>query len=569
VNGCIIVSRAQGGGCGSTRAASVSSDGEVSAMPNIETILRDEVSLQVECIDRIYLCGYVKALQRPNQLAYFLNVHRKNPLASPARLAQMTKRFVAAVEEFAYCNRIPFVQFKADQRKDDIARARFARFGGEEGVVFIGVAQEYDRAFRSKPRRHRNGRVGWFEFFRSTVAVKHFYFYILDRDWGPGFIKFSTYVPFGVRVCLNGHEWAKRQMRRAGVQYEALDNGFQSCADPDALQTTCDALGSDDIERFFRRWLARLPHPFLARDRAAGYRYSLSIWQMEFSLTQVFRRPLVGRQFFEELIRENLDLGRPDRIQLLFDRRVVRTGPHATPSSFRTRVIHHGVQPKLSVEYKHSRLKQYFKEGRALRTETVINNPTDLGVRKSLPNLPYLRTVMRNINRRLVALERTSHNCAIGSRTFESIVLPSVAGDGQRVPGLRFGEPRVMAVLAVLCHFLPTPDGCTNRMLRGRVGVLHDPGPAGYTAGRMTYDLRRLRLKGLVHRLPGKNRYVLTPIGRRVALFFTKTYARILRPGWARIDPDLPADATDALAIAWRLLDSVVERHVTDANLAP
>jgi hypothetical protein len=372
-----------------------------------------------------------------------------------------------------------------------------------------------------------------------------------------------------VRVCLNGHEWAKRQLEQAGIGFEALDNGFQSCADPGALQATCDSLRPDDVEGFFRRWLARLPHPFAARDRAAGYRYRLSIWQMEFSLTQVFRRPLVGRQFFEEVIRENLDLGRPDRIQLLFGRRITLAGRHPTPSSFRTRVVQHGVQPKLSVDYKHSRLQQYFKEGRALRTETVINNPNDLGLRKSLPNLPYLRTVMRNINRRLLALERTSHNCVIGVRTFESIVLPSVTDDGQRVPGLHFGEPRVMAVLAAICHFLPTPDGCTNRMLRERVGALHDPGPAGYTAGRMTYDLRRLRLKGMISRLPGKNRYVLTSIGRRVALFFTKTYARILRPGLTRIDPDRPPDATDALAVTCRLLDRVIDLHVQEANLAP
>jgi hypothetical protein len=401
------------------------------------------------------------------------------------------------------------------------------------------------------------------------VAVNHYYFYILDRDWGPGFIKFSTYAPFNVRVCLNGHEWVKQQLPQQRVGFQALDNGFLSCEDPTALQEICDSLGPKDVDLFFRRWLARLPHPFTRRDRAAGYDYSLSIWQMEFSLTQVFRRPLAGRQFFEEVIRENLDLGRPDRIQLLFGRRIVPTGPYRTPSSFRTRVVQHGVQPKLSVEYKHSRLKQYFKEGRALRTETVINNPNDLGLRKSLPNLPYLRTVMRNINRRLVALERTSHNCVIGVRTFESIVLPSAGGDGQHVPGLRFGEPRVMAVLAALCQFLPTPDGCTNRMLRERVGALHDAGPAGYTTGRMTYDLRRLRLKGMLHRLPGKNRYVLTPMGRRVALFFTKTYARILRPGLARIDPDCPPDSSDALAVTWRLLDTVIDRHVQDANLAP
>lgn len=538
-------------------------------MPNIETILRDEVSLQVECIDRLYLCGYVKRLQQPNQLAYFLGVHRKNPLPSPALLGQMTQRFIANVKEFARTHRIPIVQFKADQRKDDIARKRFAQFRRGEGVVFIGVAQEYDCAFRSKPRRRKDGSIHWFEFFRSSVAVNHYYFYILDRDWGPGFVKFSTYAPFGMRVCLNGHEWVKQQLAKQGIGFEALDNGFRSCADPKALQEICDSLGPQDVDLFFRRWLGRLPHPFTRKDSSAGYAYSLSIWQMEFSLTQVFRRPLAGRQFFEEVLRENLDLGRPDRIQLLFDRRVTRTGPFRTPGSFRTRVVQHGVQPKLSVEYKHSRLKQYFKEGRALRTETVINNPHDIGVRKSLPNLPYLRTVMRNINRRLVALERTSHNCVIGVRTFEAIVLPSIANDGQRVPGLHFGDPRVMAVLAALCQFLPTPEGCTNRTLRERVGALHDPGLAGYTASRMTYDLRRLRLKGLVHRLPGKNRYVLTPIGRRVALFFTKTYARVLRPGWARIDPDLPPDASDALAITWRLLDMVIDHHVHNAKLAP
>jgi hypothetical protein len=542
----------------------VSSDGEVSAMPNIETILRDHVTLQVECIDRLYLHGYVPGLQRPGQLAYFLTEHRKNPFASPALLGQMTKRFVTAVKDYAEQGQIPIVAFKQGERKDDIARTRFARFRGDEGVVFIGVAQEYDRAFRSKPKRRRDGSAWRFDFYRASVAVNHYYFYILDREWGPGFIKFSTYVPFGVRVCLNGHEWVKCQLRKRGISYEALDNGFLSCAAPERLQKICDSLSADDVDHYFRKWLARVPHPFTGNDRFAGYRYQLSIWQMEMSLTQVFDRPLHGRQFFEEVMRENLDLGRPDRIQLLFGHQVRRT----TPSSFRTRVVNRGVIPKLSVDYKHSRLKQYLKLGRALRTETVINNPYDVGVLRSLPNLPYLRTVGRNINRRLIASERTSHNCALAPRTFESFVLPSDT-NGQHAPGLRFGDPRVMAVLCALCLFLPTPDGCTNRMLRERVAALHDPGPRGYTPARMSYDLRRMRLKGILHRLPGKNRYVLTPIGRRVALFFSKAYARVLRPGLARLDPALPPDASDPLASVWRKLDAAVDRHIQEAHLSP
>ena len=124
-----------------------------------------------------------------------------------------------------------------------------------------------------------------------------------------------------------------------------------------------------------------------------------------------------------------------------------------------------------------------------------------------------------------------------------------------------------MALLAGLCLFLPVHDGFTNQALRDRVGTLFDPGPRGYTRSRMTYDLRRLRLKGLLHRLPRRNRYVLTPLGRRVALFFTKTYARILRPGHARLDPAMPADPTDTLTTTFRRWEQALDQHIADARL--
>src|SRR6185436_18705889 len=129
--------------------------------------------------------------------------------------------------------------------------------------------------------------------------------------------------------------------------------------DPPTLQQTCDRLGEDQIDALLRKWLAILPHPFTAADRAAGYRYELSILQAEFSLTQMLDKPVSGRMFFEQVIRDNLDIGRPDQVSLVFDRRLMRRGRRPTPGRFRTRVITDGVSPSLHVYYKHTVIKQY------------------------------------------------------------------------------------------------------------------------------------------------------------------------------------------------------------------
>src|SRR5437879_5857929 len=178
------------------------------------------------------------------------------------------------------------------------------------------------------------------------------YFYCLDDDFGPFFIKICTYFPYNAKLCINGHEYLKRQLAKEGIAFEALDNGILTCADPRRLQSLCDGLSAAKIEALLRKCLKRLPHPFTAKDRAAGYRYDLSILQAEFALTQVLDRPLCGRVFFEEVIRENLDIGRPDRVQLLFDRRLTRR----TPGRFRTRVLPGGVVPSLHLDYKNSHI---------------------------------------------------------------------------------------------------------------------------------------------------------------------------------------------------------------------
>jgi hypothetical protein len=199
----------------------------------------------------------------------------------------------------------------------------------------------------------------------ATGIVNQFYVYAVDAEFGPFFIKFSSYFPYTAKLCINGNEYAKRMAAKAGIGFTSLDNGFAACEDPGRLQRICDRLSPAKIDGLVRKWLRRLPHPFTRADRAAGYRYDVSILQAEFSLTQTLDRPATGRVFFEEVILENLDLGRPDKVGLVFARRIITKGRFKTPGRFRTRVLTAGVTPSLHIDYKNTKLKQYHKLDRA------------------------------------------------------------------------------------------------------------------------------------------------------------------------------------------------------------
>jgi hypothetical protein len=311
-----------------------------------------------------------------------------------------------------------------------------------------------------------------------------------------------------------------------------------------------------------RKWLRLLPHPYSTSDRKAGYRYQISILQAEFSLTQVLDRPVTGRVFFEEVIRENLDIGRPSQVQLIFDRRINR----CTPGRFRTRVITDGVVPSLHVDYKTTRIKQYHKEGRALRTETTINNTRDFGMGKLLKNLPALRQVGFQANRRLLDVQRISHDCAIGEDAFDRVVRPTEV-EGQRASALRFGDQRAQALFSVLVVFSLQLRGFNNREMRTMLAQLLGLDPAHYPIGRMTYDLRRLRLHGIIERIPHSHRYQLTSDGLRIALFFSRTYARLLRPKLAQIMPQAPPQASP-LRVAFDRLNSEIDACCEKERLA-
>jgi hypothetical protein len=529
----------------------------------ITSLLRDHVTLHVRSVDRIFVAGHVPALQCDGQLVRFLLDRVGGNIPSPAVLGRIGRGYVEAVDRFARDHEIPVVRFAKGARKEDLARPflRAAERDGRRGVVLIGVAQEKASAWRGW-REGGNDEHPHFEFARQAIYVNHYYFYIYDADWGPAFIKTNAYAPYPVWVYLNGHEWAKRQAARAGLDFRALDNGFAACGDAAALAAICASLGHQHVLAFFDRWSAALPSPFTAAERGRCA-YRLAIRQLELSDTRIFDRPAAGRAWFERTITDQLGLGHPDKVQIVFGRTVSRR----TPGRFATEVITRGVAPAIQAHYKHSKVKQYLKEGRALRTETTVNDPYDFGVNRTLTKQSWdaLLALGHDINARLLIAQLTACQCAPDPTALQAIVLPSVH-DGLPAPGLRFGDPRVMALLACLSAWPHLFAGLTNRSLRHLVAGLIP----GYNARQATYDLRRLRRKGLIRRVPGSQRYQLTDHGRMIAVFFTKTYTRIVNPSLAELDPHLPDPIarTTAVGRPWRQFQHALDDRIKQAALA-
>jgi hypothetical protein len=307
---------------------------------------------------------------------------------------------------------VDLVTLRKGQRKDDIAKEYLARFDGDEGVLFIGKAQEKAKVIRTERRYNPTTGAPYAWLVPSTSMVNQYYFYCVDKDFGPFFIKFCSYFPYNGKLCINGHEYLKRQLLKRRIPFEALDNGILSCADPKRAQKLADELTPQKIERLARKWFRKLPHPFPGKDR--------------------------------------------------------------------------------------------------------------------------------------------------GEATFEQIHRPSVVDD-QRASALRLDDARARALLAALLIFHLLPRGFTNQELREHVAPLLGFVPSQYTRGKMSHDLRRLRLHGLIVRIPGSRRYRVTDLGFRAATFLTRAYNRLLRHGIAVAFDGDPPRPTAPLRAAFENLDRAVD----------
>ena len=231
----------------------------------VAEVLRKHIVLEVESIDRMYLNAIVPSLQIVEGALRFIRQQRGAKVLSTNAVEPMTRSFIQAIERYVQEHGIPLIQFQKGQRKDEVAAQMRAQYPAQDGVVFVGKAQEKCTVYRTEKRHNPTTKRAYAWVVKSTALVNHYYFYCVDQNFGPFFLKFCSYFPYNAKLCINGHEYAKRQLEHESIAYQALDNGIRSCANPERLQQICDALSAAKIDALLRKWLARLPHPFPPR----------------------------------------------------------------------------------------------------------------------------------------------------------------------------------------------------------------------------------------------------------------------------------------------------------------
>lgn len=486
---------------------------------------QQSIRFQYSCFDRMLLNAVVQPMQRPALIVGYLDKCKHVPSITRAYFRQLSEDYHEFVAELAVKQRIQILEPPKGVRREDWVEPFYKSFGQRFGIVVILKSRENARVAVSYPTPSGGNRIEV-----CTRFVWQYYFYLRDRDWGRMFLRICPYFPFNTRVCVNQHEHLARQLEREGITFRQTANALVQCADPERLQHLADGFRPGDLDRPVQRWLHQLV-PFYTRDpdRTSDRVYRVFCSQIEYCTNLIFRQRTALDRMADRLLDLNRTIGRPDKLSTIFGYRITK----AYRGGLKTQIAdHHLGNPVIRSEYKDSSIKQYVRDHQVLRTETTSYNTNDLGVGKSIGNLPQLRSVMNAINDRYLTIQQDVLETYVDRGQLARLRQPTVSASGRRTPGLKLDDPRLLAVMQALTCFVHLA-----RAGRFRTRDLHQVAAealgltmATYRLGQLRYDLAKLRAKGLVLKVPKTQTYRVTPQGMRICVLFLKLAQRVYAP---------------------------------------
>jgi hypothetical protein len=512
---------------------------------------KDSIRFGYRCFDRILLNGLIQPFQQPERVVGFFNTYRSQYPVSRAVLHEIADQFHHWVVNRSQRWGAPILE-APEGRRDDFVDHYFRRAEHDQ-VVAILKAREPARIMiaignKKENRWHLQIAQRW---------VMQYNFYVNDKQWGRMFVRVCPYLPFSARVCLNQHHWLANRLRQEGIDFRRCSNAFLNCSNPERLQQLADSLTSKDLLTCGQKWLAYFT-PFFrdSERRQAGCQHRLFFAQVEYCDNLL-------DQMGERLLDANRTIGQPNKITVIFGRKVTRQYRGKLQT-----VIEdiHLPNPVIRSHYGNGFIKQYVRDHLLLRTEAATNNVNDYGLKKAVENLPKLRERLASINDNYLNIQQDILETFVDRGQLRQLAAPTTLPNGKRIPGLKLDHPRQIALMHALVRFAHVAAGntfSTIELLGPTVEAL-GCSPIEYTLASLRYDLSKLRAKGLVEKLPHSRRYRLLPQGYSVCLVFLKLFERIYAPLAAGLLRPFRSDAQ--LRTQPSQLDRLYQRVVDDVD---
>jgi hypothetical protein len=519
---------------------------------------KDSIRFRYRCFDRILLNGLIQPFQQPERVIGFFNTYRNQYPVSRDVLREIADQFHNWVVNRSHKWGAPILE-APEGRRDDFVDRYFRRARPDQ-VVAILKAREPARILiaignKKENRWHLQIAQRW---------VMQYNFYVNDKQWGRTFVRVCPYLPFSARVCLNQHHWLANRLRQEGIDFRQCSNAFLKCSDPERLQELADSLTSKDLLACGQKWLAYLTPFFRETERRqAGCQHRLFCAQVEYCDNLLFFRRAALDQMGERLLDANRTIGQPNKITVIFGRKVTRQ------YRGKLQTVIEDIQlpnPVIRSHYANGFIKQYVRDHLLLRTEAATNNVNDYGVKKAVENLPKLRQRLASINDNYLNIQQDILETFVDRGQLRQLAAPAILPNGKRIPGLKLDHPRQIALMHALVLFTHVAAGntfSTAELLGPTVDAL-GCSPIQYTLASLRYDLSKLRAKGLVEKIPHTRKYRLLPQGYSLCLVFLKLFERIYAPLAAGLLRPFGSDAQ--LRTQRTQLDRLYQRVVDDLD---
>jgi len=519
----------------------------------------DNIRFGYRCFDRLLLNGLIQPFQQPERVVGFFNTYRQQYPVSRDVLREAATQFQNWVVNRSQKWGAPILEAPED-RRDKFLDPYFRKAkpnqvvaivkGREPARIMIAIGNKKDN------RWHLQIAQRW---------VVQYNFYLQDEHWGRMFVRMCPYLPFSARVCLNQHHWLAIRLRQEGIDFQQCTNAFLKCSNPARLQELADALTARDLLTCGQKWLASFTPFFTERERKqAGCQHRLFFTQVELCDNLVFRRRAALDQMGDRLLDANRTIGQPNKITVIFGRRITRQYRGKLQTVIEDMNL---PNPVIRSHYGNGFVKQYVRDHVLLRTEPASNNVNDYGCKKAVENLPRLRERMSSVIDNYQNVQQDILETFVDRGQMRKLAEPTVLPNGKRIPGLKLDHPRQLALMHALVRFshIAAQGAFTTSDIHADTLAALGASPADYSLASLRYDLSKLRVKGLVERVPRSRRYRLVRNGYSVCLVFLKLFERIYAPLTAGLLRPFSGD-TKLQQQRRSQLDRLYQRVVDDLN---